>query len=355
MATSDLSSVPRRAPAEAVMIGAVVAGLQGFTQCPHTEWRRLLGTVGSTPEELANGDALIPLHQGFAAFEAVAAFARKPLLGVDFAKSYAVGGTGPLGFAIVNARTVGEALRIASRFIPLVASMRDCRYEEDNVAGRIVWHFPGDVTTPRLQFVTFGIAVIMQRIASALPADWRPLAVELDMDPPAQRKALEAYFGPGVRFHRGLANFSLAVQADLLERQMPAANAKLFGLMTRLAEFEQRHRGSYASVFEGEVRQALGQLLRQGLGSASDLAGAMGLTATQLRAKFKHHQLSVRPLIDDVRREMALNYLTEKELSITDIAFALGYSDISVFTRACHKWFGRAPRTVMRRRPRPLL
>lgn len=346
MRASDKGSLPGRTAARAVMVGSVVNGLQRFTQCPNGEWRKLLAAVGLTPEDLTNGDALIPLDRGFAAFEAVAAWAGEPALGVDFAQSFEVGGTGPLGFAIVNARDVGEALRIASRFIPLVNSMRECRYEVDDVAGRIVWRYPGEDKSPRLQFVTFGVAAIIQRIATALPKGWRPHAVDLDFDAPAQRQTLDTYFGPGLNFQRGLGHFAFAVQAEHLDRPMPSASPRLFELVTRLAEIEQHKRGTYASVFEGEARQALAQMLKRGQSTASALAEALGLTAAELRAAFRQHDLDFRSLINEIRREQARSYLAETSLSIAEIAFALGYSDTSIFTRACHKWFGQSPRDV---------
>ena len=50
--------------------------------------------------------------------------------------------------------------------------------------------------------------------------------------------------------------------------------------------------------------------------------------------------------MEDVRKIIARRMLVESDISITQIAFALGYSDSSVFTRACHKWFEMAPRDM---------
>jgi AraC-like DNA-binding protein len=52
-----------------------------------------------------------------------------------------------------------------------------------------------------------------------------------------------------------------------------------------------------------------------------------------------------------VRRELAERYVRDREFSITEIAFLLGYNDTSAFSRAFRCWFGRSP-TDLRERAR---
>ena len=67
-------------------------------------------------------------------------------------------GTGALGFALVNARTVREAMRTLARYMPLVSSMRVSRYVEDDAAGALVWQYPIGPSAPRLQYISWGVA-----------------------------------------------------------------------------------------------------------------------------------------------------------------------------------------------------
>ena len=332
------------------MVAAAVNGLRYVAKrstedkCPEDEWRALLAGVGLTPEEAGQHGGFVPLHKGIAAFEAAAAWPGNPnpTLAFDYAKAFLLGATGPLGFALVNARTVRDALKTLSRFLPVVVSLRYCRYEEDSVSGRVAWQHPGNEATPRLQYAAWSVALIMKRLE--FPVEWKPAAVVLDVDPPPDPAPFEAHFGPGLRFARG-PNW-VAIQAEFLDRPMPSADPRVFELMTRLAEIDQRQRAAAGSDFESDARTALTQLLRQGEATAANLAAAMSVTPAQLRAKLKQYELDFRTLIDDVRRETARGYLRESDLSITAIAFDLGYADSSMFTRACHKWFGKSPRDV---------
>jgi AraC-like DNA-binding protein len=49
---------------------------------------------------------------------------------------------------------------------------------------------------------------------------------------------------------------------------------------------------------------------------------------------------------------MAEHYIKETALPLTEIAFLLGFSELSAFSRAAKQWFGRTPRELRKRGPR---
>lgn len=53
-------------------------------------------------------------------------------------------------------------------------------------------------------------------------------------------------------------------------------------------------------------------------------------------------------LVDGVREESAERYLHETELSLTHLARELGYSEQSVLTRSCRRWFDDSPANIRR-------
>ena len=54
-------------------------------------------------------------------------------------------------------------------------------------------------------------------------------------------------------------------------------------------------------------------------------------------------------LVDDVRRELALRYLGEARSDLTEIAFLVGYSELSAFDRAFRRWTGSTPQQYRKR------
>ena len=48
-------------------------------------------------------------------------------------------------------------------------------------------------------------------------------------------------------------------------------------------------------------------------------------------------------MVDEARHKLAIVYLGDRTLSMTDVACLLGYSEAAAFTRAFKRWTGRAP------------
>ena len=339
---------PSKAKSQPMMIAAAVRGLYLHLKLGQTDWRQLLSRAGLTPEMLEDGETLIPLDQGFNAFDLAARWSGDPALGINYAASVEVGHISPIGFALVNARTVRAALETIARFLPMIASLYKGDYVEDDEAGSVVWRYPGVPAPHSLQFMIWGAALALNRLQPALPVGWKPFALDLDIPRPRNADAMEAHFGPGLRFGREINRF--AVELEYLERPMPEANPRIFELMTRLAELEQQHRGVHSSVFETNLREAIVHGLSEGRTTIAGVAHDMEMPVARLRRELKDHSLDFRRLLDSIRKQKARDYLLASELSITEIAFQLGYSDSSVFTRACRDWFGSTPRDYRARK-----
>lgn len=52
---------------------------------------------------------------------------------------------------------------------------------------------------------------------------------------------------------------------------------------------------------------------------------------------------SYQQLLNEVRRELAKQYLRDQRHSIRDIAFLLGFAEPSVFVRSFRRWTGQTP------------
>jgi len=53
--------------------------------------------------------------------------------------------------------------------------------------------------------------------------------------------------------------------------------------------------------------------------------------------------------VDEIRRDLALRYLASGKSDLTEIAFLVGYSELSAFDRAFRRWTGSTPRAFARR------
>lgn len=101
--------------------------------------------------------------------------------------------------------------------------------------------------------------------------------------------------------------------------------------------------GAARSVFVEKVRRAIADNLATSL-SPTQIAKTLGISARTLRRHLEHEGLSLRITLDDVRRERA-DVLLASGTPVKEIAFALGFSEPSAFSRAYKRWTGLAPKS----------
>ncbi len=92
-----------------------------------------------------------------------------------------------------------------------------------------------------------------------------------------------------------------------------------------------------------KVRATLVELLPAGAGTAQGVARHLGISTRTLQRRLGDEGVTFQELLADVREGLARHYLTQSALSLTEIAFLLGYDDPNSFHRAFNRWTGRTP------------
>jgi AraC-like DNA-binding protein len=73
------------------------------------------------------------------------------------------------------------------------------------------------------------------------------------------------------------------------------------------------------------------------------IAEALYMHARSLQRKLKDEGTTFKTLLNDVRQELAYQYIRDSRLNVNEISFLLGFSDISSFSRAFKRWTGEPP------------
>jgi AraC-like DNA-binding protein len=77
--------------------------------------------------------------------------------------------------------------------------------------------------------------------------------------------------------------------------------------------------------------------------SIDDVAANFNLSSRTLQRKLREEGSSFKEIVDKVRKELALQYLKDKNNQIKDVAYSLGYNESSAFVRAFKRWTGTTP------------
>ncbi len=108
-------------------------------------------------------------------------------------------------------------------------------------------------------------------------------------------------------------------------------------LKQKLAEMESETFETFAS----RVQKKLFQLIPSGQFSLENVAEEFGISGRTLQRNLSAENTSFNQLVKDIQKIMTFNYLEAKELSIDEIAYLVGYTELSSFYRAFKKWTGK--------------
>ena len=95
--------------------------------------------------------------------------------------------------------------------------------------------------------------------------------------------------------------------------------------------------------FATQVRRLLIETLPESGPDQAVIARELNVSKRQLQRELQTRGYSFKQLADEVRRDLAISYLEEKQKSIGEITFMLGYSEPANFGRSFKKWTGTTP------------
>jgi AraC-like DNA-binding protein len=98
--------------------------------------------------------------------------------------------------------------------------------------------------------------------------------------------------------------------------------------------------------FRTAVENAVVPLLPHGKARAAELARRLGLSQRTFARRLSAENLTFSEVLEDLKSLLARRYLADVSLSISQIAWLLGYQEVSAFTHAFKRWTGQAPRDV---------
>ena len=117
---------------------------------------------------------------------------------------------------------------------------------------------------------------------------------------------------------------------------LPTVSTK--ALQEGLKQIDEEH-------FVDQVKVLVKQNLSNDAASISMVAQRLGMSERTLQRRLSNHQYKFRKLTDDCRQEIALDYVPNSDLSLTDISHLLGFSNYNNFARAFKRWTGISPKT----------
>ncbi len=288
--------------------------------------------LDSAPDSLAARDYIALLDAG-------ASVCDDPHFGLHVGERVRPGTFSVYGLVLMACSDFGQALAQTQRYEGLAHDLGRTSLSVEGAEARYTWtsHYPG-ASRHLVESVFAGIRVFGSWLAGR-PLDPHRLAFVHHSDAP-----LDEYLRIlGVRPQFGAPANVAHFDAALLGMPVPNADPSLYPVLREHAERLLGERGAAAGGVQAQVRTAIIGSLAQGEARLPSIAAHLGMSPRTLQRKLADAGSSFQDVLDDARYELARGYLRQRDLSLVDIAFLLGYQEQSAFTHAFRDWSGLNP------------
>lgn len=301
------------------------------------------------PARLEIPNARLPGSLFEQAWDQSARLLNDPDIGLHCAENFNAGALNILSYVLLSCRTAAEALGRFGQFAALVNDGMRVRLEDHGP--RIQCHFEVVphcdnylARSPRhpMEAMACGTLVTVRRLTTQPVA---PLAVSFQHARPARVEEHQRVFGAGLVCFGQLANWIEFRRGDL-EHSLLSANPSLLevfeahaGELLRQIDRDQPQRG----VTSRRVLAILTRRITGTVPSVRDVALELAMSERSLQRELREEGTSFRQLVEDVRKEIALQHLAQPGALASEAAFLLGFSEPGAFTRAFRRWTGASP------------
>lgn len=262
-----------------------------------------------------------------------------PAFGLLVGESLHPGNLHALGYALMASTSLRDFCQRLQNYYKVVSQSAGIRIEETADEFLLMTTVPSDDICVETQdaFVTLMIR-FMRFIHNP---SFNPLRLCL-VRPQPLTGVQEYYdhFGCDIEF--GQPEIIIAIAPDIVDSALPGASKEL-------AQMHDQTTMQYLKRMEKQdiinrVRSMIVEDLSSTAITKQRVADRLCMSSRSLQMKLAAKNTSFQEILDGTRHSLALGYMEQSAISITEAAYLLGFSDVSNFTRAFKRWTGKSPR-----------
>jgi len=335
---------PRHSPLHSVpsATGAIARLVCGRLPQAGLPLAPLLSSAGLSIERIDDVNARLEVTAQVKFLKIAAEQLQDGLLGFHLAREFELREVGLLYYVLSSSKDFKEAMSNARRYCRIVNEGIEIEFHADR-ANVIALNYIGvDRKTDRhqIEFWLFSLVRMCRELTGTRLA---PREVNVRHFRETMPPEFRALLGCDVKF--GTTADEIILPKMVITLPVVSADNHLNKLLVRYAEDALAH-----SLAEEDIRtrveKAIAPLLPHGTAKACRIARELGMSHRTLARLLSAERLTFSTVLDQYRADLAKAYLTHRDLPISQIAWLLGYHEVSAFTHAVKRWTGVTPRQL---------
>lgn len=296
-------------------------------------------------EAIEDEDCFIP-HLVLTSFaDTVARLAGEAYLGLLFAPRLTIADKGRWGGYMLGAPTLGEAIRRGIATIGLHSKGDVMSLAVDGGEARLSYSSAAKGQAGYVHIALGSAGILLSLCRSFLPANWRPLRIEIDFPRPPSTTAFEDVFGCPVVFDAP----ALSVCFEQYRLSSPPHHGAAHSLVTIGDVARARVNWARPDNPGDVIAEQIWTQVLAGHVSIEGVAHSLDTSVRTLQRELSREGTSFRALANAIRARRAMELLRDTRASVTEISATLGYSAPAHFARAFRQATGFAPNEFRQR------
>ena len=272
----------------------------------------------------------VPVRTVAQLLEASAQAAGVEDFGLRMAETRELSNLGPLAFVMREEPTLRKALESMARYVRLHNEALAMRLEEAGDLVMIREEVVPDLRGSFRQSAELVVGVLYRVLAQFLGAKWRPRNVCFMHGAPRSTTTHLRVFGMAPLFNQEFDG--IMCRAVDLEAPLPSYEP---AMARQLRQYLEGLLAQSNATMPDKVRQLVVALLPSGAWSIERVAQEMGVDPRTVQRRLLQHGKGYTDVVNEVRSELVMRYVDNRERSLTEVAALLGFGSLSAFSR----WF----------------
>lgn len=245
-----------------------------------------------------------------------------------------------LGYMLMSRENLGQALLEVLHYERLVHQLGTTSLVEESGQVAVVWSNHCDRLPCARDLAEFTFSGLLT-CATWLAGRSLPVTrVDFTHAPPPDLQPLRALFGTALHFRQ--PENRLLVPAAVAAWPVTLADTSMLPVLHQYADrLLQDQKQSNGLVTQ--VRRLLLTALPRDGANLPTMAARLGMAPRTLQRRLQAAGANFQKLVDELRQQQARQYLGDPALSLTEIAYLLGYKNQSAFNHAFRGWTGCTP------------
>ncbi len=332
------------------ILAAAASGVEAAITASGGRSPRVFELAGVDPARVSDPGLRLELADYCRLMDTAAHETGDDLFGARFGRSFTPRNFKAVGALVVSSATVGEGLRALARSYGWIQENSSLELNLSEGSASLDYQIYDGRILSRQQDAELTLAAFCALVRHSAGPGWRPREIHFEHGRGGARRDYETIFGTSVFFDQ--STNSVVIDAKSLSTPMARPDADAFeraswfihrqlAVADSAGAADQDHRTRGAAL--GVLSYVIESQCKAGDVGIGAVARRMGLTVHGLRARLRTYETPFDELVSAVRRRLATRYVEETDRSMTEIAFLLGYSELSAFSRAFRHWMGRGP------------